>query len=86
MKKLLIIIAAAVFFTSCGQFERLYDMSNYESLTNEKGNIAFYSGGKLIKSYNNATVIYSDADSSAMFIETSEGKEVFLQGDVIIEL
>ena len=86
MKKILVIMATGLLFSACGGMEKIYDKQNYESLSNEKGTVQFYSGGKLVKEYKNATIIYSSSDTQAMFIETNEGRKKYLQGDIIIDL
>lgn len=53
MKKLpLIFIMLFVLFTvGCGTVEQIYDSENYESLTNERGDIEMFSGGVKLYSY-----------------------------------
>ena len=86
MKNLIYLIIITFIITSCGAAEKIYGRQNYEFLTNEKGNVFFYSGGKMIKEYKQATILYSSADTQAMFITTREGRIIYLQGDIIIDL
>jgi len=90
MKKTFSLIAilaiTSLSFMSCGTGERMYDKANYESMTNEIGTITFYSGGIAVKTYPNAKIVYSATDSQALFIRTSDGKKVYLQGDVIVDI
>lgn len=90
MKKTLSLIVVfaitSLSFMSCGDAELMYDNANYESMTNETGTITFYSGGIAVKTYRNAKIIYSATDSQALFICTSDGKKVYLQGDVVVDI
>ena len=69
----------------CGVFENIYENANYESITNERGTVHVYSGGVEIATYVNATVLYADAGSQAMFIQAN-GQTFYIQGDLIMEL
>lgn len=82
----LLVIAMMLMFSSCGVLEGLYDGANYESLTNEKVNVEIISGGKVLRTYKNAKVIYSSSDTQSLMIRTSQGVERFIQGDVDIEI
>ena len=84
--KTILILVLSTFLMGCGMFEQIYDDSNYESLSNEKGTIKLFSGGQLIKEYKNATVIYSSANSEAVLFRNSDGKRVYWQGHMIMEL
>jgi len=84
MKKLFFLVLLLCVF-SCGQAERIYDKSNYESLTNEIGDIEVFSGGKVVATYRGAKILYSSADTQAMWVQ-HDGKEYYLQGDCIIEI
>lgn len=81
-----IIIAAAllVSLTGCGVFEKVYDDSNYESLSNERGDVSLYSGGVMIAKYNNAIVRYASADSEAVWLTDAEGNEIYWQGHMML--
>ena len=68
MKNLMIMMVVVMLLTSCGLFEKFYDDANYESLTNEQGLIKVYSGGAVVDSFPDATILYSDASSQAMWI------------------
>ena len=84
MKRLSLLLIAMLFL-SCGVAEEIYDEANYESLTNETGDIYVLSGGKIIYTYKNAKIIYSSSDTQAMWIEC-DGKKYYLQGDCVIDL
>jgi len=71
---------------SCGYAEKAYDRGNYESLTNERGDIELYSGGELIKSYKNVKILYSSSDTFAMWFKTSDGEKIYWQGEAFIDL
>ena len=87
MKKLVIaIMAAALLSTGCGKLERVYDSANYESLTNEKGTIKLYDGGKLVASYVDAKIIYTSADTDAVYFKTAGGENKYWQGTMLMEL
>ncbi len=70
--------------TSCGLIESKYDDLNYESITNEKGTVITKLGDSLFR-YDNATIVYSEADVTTMLIKTKFGKYVYIQGPAIIE-
>jgi len=81
----IILIFLCVTFSSCGIIENMYEGLNYESLTNEKGDIYVFSGGKVVRTYENSKVIYSSSDTEAMLIKCN-GKEHYLQGTIVIDL
>ena len=70
---------------SCGTVEKMYDQGNYESLTNEKGIIELYSGGKLIRTLS-GKVVYSSSDSLAMYIQLNTGERVYWQGEAFMKI
>lgn len=80
------IFAMFMCFVGCGEVEKTYDSANYESISNEKVDIAVYSGGAVVRVFNNATVIYADSDSGTMLIRDENGKEVYIQGDLIADI
>ena len=90
MKKLLVGILMVCFMIgsimSCGFAEKAYDRGNYESLTNEYGDIELYSGGELIKSYKNVKILYSSSDAFALWFTTTDGEKKYWQGEAFIEL
>ena len=86
MLKLIGFLLVVFLLFSCGDVERAFDQANYESLTNEHGDMEFYSGGELVKSYKNAKVIYSSSDSFALWIKTEDGKKVYWQGEALINV
>ena len=84
MKKIICVLVLMLCI-SCGRFEKIYDDSNYESLTNEYVNIECYSGGVVVKRFNYVKIIYSDADSQSVLF--TDGKEKrYWQGDAYIEI
>ncbi len=85
MKKICLLTLLLTLTLSCGFVESWYDGAQYESLTNEKVNIVFISGGQIIKTYDNAKVIYTNSDSQAMWIKHKK-KTWYLQGDLIVEV
>ncbi len=82
----ILVLVFCFYFTGCGRYEKMYDDQNYESLTNEKGNIELYSGGKLITSFTDAKIIYSDSNSFALWIKTSDGDTIYWQGEALIRM
>jgi hypothetical protein len=84
MKKSIAIIAFAVTLTGCGVFEKAYDHSNYESLSNERGDVSLYSGGVLIAKYENAIVRYASADSEAVWLTDAKGNDIYWQGHMLL--
>ena len=85
MRKYILIATLAACLGGCGVGEKIYDRANYESLTNERGNVEVLSGGKVVRTYNNVTILYSASDTQAMWIVV-DGKQIYLQGDCIIEI
>ena len=79
------IVILALFLLSCGQLEREYDKLNYESLTNETGDIFLYSGGVLVGKYRDAKIVYSDSDSRSIWFK-HKGKKYYFQGDCLIKI
>lgn len=73
MKKVLIIFVSAVLLTACGQCSRIYDNSNYESITNESGELVLWSGGEIMAKFYNVDIVYSSADSDAMYFKVING-------------
>lgn len=83
MKRILIL--SLFILTGCGVFESSYDSMNYESLTNEIGDVMVLSGGKIVVTYDNAKIIYSNSDTQAMWVKWKDNN-YYIQGDVIIKL
>ncbi len=77
---------AAIAFSGCGLVEKYYEEVNYETLTNAKGRIELYSGGKLVKEFKDSKIIYSNSDSEALYFKDSAGKTHYWQGEAYIEL
>ena len=75
--------AVLVLFAGCGPLEQSYDQANYESITNETGNVQVYSGGRLVAEFPGAKVLYSSADSGSMFIQW-QGKAFYIQSDCLV--
>jgi len=87
MKKLLVaLVVGAFLFSGCGLLERGLDNSNYESLSNEKGDLKLYDGGELIATYPNSKIIYSSADTNAVFFEDENGNEKYWQGTMLMDI
>ena len=80
-----LILSSCMLFSGCGALEKTYDEANYESLTNERGNVEVFSGGMKVREFNGAKIIYSDSDSMALWLDTEDGR-FYVQGDVVIHL
>jgi hypothetical protein len=74
-----------VLFVGCGALEKTYDEANYESLTNERGDVYVLSGGQVVFTYENAEILYSSSDTQAMWI-VCDGTKYYLQGDCVVKL
>ena len=61
----------------------MYDEVYYKSFSNERGTIVLYSGGKVIATYKNATVLYSSLTSDAVWLTDAFGNEIYWQGHVL---
>ena len=88
MKKsifIIFVIITCCSLYSCGTIEKMYDQGNYESLTNEKGIIELYSGGKLVRTLV-GKVVYSSSDSLAMYIQLNTGEHVYWQGEAFMKI
>lgn len=88
LNRIMLLFCCVVFLcalSSCGSLEKAYDSENYESLTNETGDIYVLSGGKVMYEYKNAKIIYSSSDTQAMWIKCNKN-EYYLQGDLVIKL
>jgi hypothetical protein len=84
MKKTISVIIFAAALTGCGMFEKVYDESNYESLSNERGNVSLYSGGVLVAKYESAIIRYASADSEAVWLTDAKGNEIYWQGHMLL--
>lgn len=84
MKKTILVILFAIALTGCGVFEKVYDESNYESLSNEKGDISLYSGGVLVAKYENAIIRYASADTEAVWLTDAKGNNIYWQGHMLL--
>lgn len=82
---ILVLLLIAATAAGCGDLEKAYDSANYESLSNEYGDIEVYSGGRMIKNYVNVKILYSSSDTQALFIEQGN-KKIYIQGDCIINI
>jgi len=85
MKRIVLMIVVCVLVSGCGGMEKVYDNANYESLTNETGKVEIISGGKVVRTYESAEILYSSADTQALFINVG-GNTIYVQGDAIITL
>ena len=86
MRKLFFIVLMILFLSGCGVFEKLFDQANYESLSNEIGTVEMYCGGKLIYTYCDVEILYSDSDSVALWLKLNNGDIVYWQGEAHILL
>ncbi len=83
-----VILAGAVVsaLSGCGLWERKVDESNYESLSNERiKHMELYSGGELIKSFDNVKIIYSNSDSYSLWFEDAQGNKHYWQGEAFMD-
>jgi len=86
MRKLIIVALMALAISGCGTIERTYDQENYESLSNEEGTLHLVGPGMTdYKVVPNAKIIYSNADSMAVFYKVA-GKKFYWQGFVWMEI
>ena len=83
---ILVVLLLVGLLAGCGLFEKAYDRSNYESITNETGDLYLYSGGVLIKTYEDVKILYSNADSFAIFFKTKDGDERYWQGEAEFDM
>jgi len=89
MKKLIVgifMVMVMVVVISCGAAEKIYDRQNYESLTNEYGNIELYSGGVLVKEFKDVQILYSSSDTFALWVIKKNGKKFYWQGEAYVDL
>jgi hypothetical protein len=86
MKKFMLLALTVFMFSGCGFVEAFYDNANYESITNERGDIYMISGGDTTAVYLDCKVKYADANSQAVWITDSEGEEHYVQGDLIFDM
>ena len=88
--KMFMIIVLAVMVggltTGCGVVESWYDEANYESLTNETGDVEIMSGGKVMYKYENAKIKYSSSDTDAIWFTTADGHDKYVQPGVLVHL
>ena len=85
MKKLLMVLVLALTLVGCGTGEKIYDQQNYESLSNECGTLELYSGGVMVKEFPNACIMYSSADTDAIFFRVGDD-EKYWQGDAYMNV
>ena len=75
-----IIFIVLILFSGCGWFESMYDEGNYESITNDAGTLTLWSGGKIMAIFHEMTVIYSAADSDALYFKDKKHSVITLRG------
>ena len=86
VNKAILPVAVATFLAGCGQAEKIYEQSNYESLTNERVKaLELYSGGKLVQRYEGAKILYSDADATSLWFEDANGLKHYWQGEALMD-
>ena len=86
VRKAILPVAIVGLLAGCGQAEKIYEQSNYESLTNEKVRVLeLYSGGKLVQKYEDAKILYSDADATSLWFLDSTGKKHYWQGEALMD-
>lgn len=81
-----IFILAFLFLTGCGSLEKGCEDANYETITNEEGNITLVSGGVEYAHYDYVDIVYSNSDSQSVLFRTKEGQKIFWQGDMKFEI
>lgn len=91
MKKIILLFGMCLVLLSsgmmgCGILENMYDNVNYESLSDERGDIKIISGGKTVFEFQNIKIKYSNADTQAMFFTTSDGKDMYWQDGLLMEI
>ena len=78
-------LIALVLTTGCGKWRKFKEQDlSYRSLTGKTGHIRLYAAGELIADYPNAEILYSASDSAALWVKVDD-KEVYWQGDALIE-
>ncbi|MBI2044691.1 hypothetical protein HYT23_01395 [Candidatus Pacearchaeota archaeon] len=78
--------AVATTISGCGYWESTVDEANYESLSNERiKHMELYSGGKMIKNFDNIKIIYSNSDSYSLWFEDSQGNKHYWQGEAFMD-
>lgn len=73
-----IVLLSAIIMTGCGSCEKMYDKQNYESITNEDGILTLWSGGKIMAVFHEMTIVYSAADSDALYFVDKKGSNITL--------
>jgi hypothetical protein len=82
-----IVIILATIMTGCGSYDnaKMYDKTNYESITNENGILTLWSGGKIMAVFPEMEIDYSPADSDALYFTDKKGSSITLRdtkGDI----
>jgi hypothetical protein len=70
------VVLLATIMTGCGSCEKMYDKANYESLTNEPGELTLWSGGKVMAHFSNVEIVYSASDSDALYFVDIKGSDI----------
>lgn len=80
------------FLSSCDFIGKVADSAinktkddlSYKSVTGRIGTVSVTVAGQL-KQFKNATIKYSETNSSTLLIHTEAGKDVYIQGPAIVE-
>jgi hypothetical protein len=75
----ILVILLAVIMTGCGSCEKFFDKQNYESITNESGNLTLWNGGQVMAVFPEMTIVYSAADSDALYFQDKKGSNITLR-------
>jgi hypothetical protein len=74
-----IVLLLTIILTGC---ERFYDKENYED-----GALTLWSGGKVMAKFPQMTIVYSVADSDALYFTDIKGSNITLrtsEGDLVL--
>jgi len=82
MNKLFIFFMVAILatlITSCGTIEKAYEKQNFETITNDTGELTLWNGGKVMAYFSKIKVTYSASDSDAMYFKDVPGYRILLR-------
>lgn len=74
-----VVVILVTLMTGCGGCERMYDKANYESITNDIGELTLWNGGEVMAYFSAVKITYSAADSDAMYFEDVLGSRILLR-------
>lgn len=77
---LALILVMLVMTMSCSVFARVGTAFRYKTINGDKGSIELFSGGKVVKEFSNAKILYSDTDTNAIIFESGDDKYYFQEG------